>query len=384
MKGIKYTAALLDASGFASASREYVIALHDHGVPVIANICSFENNRILDYGRSGEIIVECQDTKTDYDVHIIHLTPENFPRYIERGKYNIGYTTWESSHQPAQRTMWCNLLQELWVPSEYCKEVMQASDVTIPIKVVPHVAPPSLFESSVDDVNLSISGDSFKFYSIFQWSSRKNPEALLVSYLTEFSEKDNVVLILKTYLQGGGDGDFTLIRDGIQEVKKDLGLSGYPKILLITDMLSAEEIHSLHYMSDCFVMLHKSEGWDLPLMESMAAGNPTIGTGYSGNLQFMNPENSYLVDYLPTPVRGMSGNPYWAEIYKGDQVWAEPGIMSARNHMRYVFEHQEEAFAMGQKARSDIQNNFSPSQIATHIIQLLTESGHSLSERKQS
>ena len=48
---------------------------------------------------------------------------------------------------------------------------------------------------------------------------------------------------------------------------------------------------------DCYVSLHRSEGLGLTMAEAMALGKPVIATVYSGNLQFMTPENSHLVDY---------------------------------------------------------------------------------------
>ena len=50
-------------------------------------------------------------------------------------------------------------------------------------------------------------------------------------------------------------------------------------------------------LCDCYVSLHRSEGLGLTMAEAMALGKPVIATGYSGNLHFMTPENSYLVDF---------------------------------------------------------------------------------------
>ena len=47
-------------------------------------------------------------------------------------------------------------------------------------------------------------------------------------------------------------------------------------------------------LSDCYVSLHRSEGFGLTIAEAMALGKPAIATAYSGNLEFMTAENSYL------------------------------------------------------------------------------------------
>ena len=64
----------------------------------------------------------------------------------------------------------------------------------------------------------------------------------------------------------------------------------------------------------------------------MWAGKPVIATGYSGNLDFMNDDNSYLVDYRLVPI-GSGNDPYPAA-----GTWAEPDSEHAARLMREVFE----------------------------------------------
>ena len=92
---------------------------------------------------------------------------------------------------------------------------------------------------------------------------------------------------------------------------------------------------------DCYVSLHRSEGFGLTLAEAMAIGKPAIGTGYSGNLDFMNAENSYLVDYE----LGRVGPD--CEIYPAEGEWAEPSVEHAAELMRRVVERPEEASTPG-------------------------------------
>src|SRR3712207_9035191 len=52
---------------------------------------------------------------------------------------------------------------------------------------------------------------------------------------------------------------------------------------------------SLFAASDCYVSLHRSEGFGLTMADAMALGKPVIATGYSGNVDFMREDNSWLV-----------------------------------------------------------------------------------------
>ena len=81
---------------------------------------------------------------------------------------------------------------------------------------------------------------------------------------------------------------------------------------------AASELNGLMAACDCYVSLHRSEGFGLTMAEAMAIGKPVIGTGYSGNVDFMNAENSYLVDYEI----GRVGPE--CEIYPPEGEWAEP------------------------------------------------------------
>src|SRR5262249_20092370 len=99
---------------------------------------------------------------------------------------------------------------------------------------------------------------------------------------------------------------------------------------------------------DCYVSLHRSEGFGLTLAEAMAIGKPVIGTGYSGNLDFMNDKNSFLVDY-ELAVVGPD-----CEIYPADGEWAQPSISHAAELMREVVADTQKAARVATRARKDI------------------------------
>jgi hypothetical protein len=80
----------------------------------------------------------------------------------------------------------------------------------------------------------------------------------------------------------------------------------------------------------------------------MVIGKPVIATGYSGNVDFMNNENSYLVDYTI----GRVGPD--CEIYPPDGEWADPSVEHAAELMRRVFSEPAEAAAKGEKAAADV------------------------------
>ena len=129
--------------------------------------------------------------------------------------------------------------------------------------------------------------------------------------------------------------------------------SKHPDITVMDMYLTRVETSSLMNLADCYVSLHRSEGLGLTLSEAMSLGKPVIATNYSGNIDFMNGTNSYLVSWDRVAV-GQN-----AEGYAAGATWAEPNISEASQLMRCVFENQAQAHETGQKAQNDILKGFS-------------------------
>ena len=83
-------------------------------------------------------------------------------------------------------------------------------------------------------------------------------------------------------------------------------------------------------------------------------GKPVIATGYSGNLAFMTPSNSLLVDYRLVPIKSLT------PPYDKGALWAQPSIEHAARCMQWVYTHPEQARALGARAMADLQALFSP------------------------
>ena len=369
IKGIKYVAPVYDGSGYAEASRQYIQALHSLGIPLTVDTVSFEPLR-PDLGETGKLIHSLENNDIDYNIKLMHLTPEHYPKFKEDSMFNVGYSIWETSKLHPTWPGYINEnIQLAFVGCDWNIEVYKESGVTVPLVKIPHGIDVSAFEDVEAFQIGSVNEDDFVFYSIFQWTERKHPLALIKAYWSEFRADENVVLVLKTYRSDYSEREKDVIRDTIVRLKKIMFFDDYPRILLITDMLSRDEILGLHKSGDCFVLFHRSEGFGLPHFEAMACGNPVITTGMSGNMEFTKPEHSYLVDYTWTPVFGMP----WCPWYRGEQWWAEPDIQHGAKQMRYVYENQEEAFEKGELGSKYVAENFTWEKVARMMIDAITE-----------
>ena len=113
-------------------------------------------------------------------------------------------------------------------------------------------------------------------------------------------------------------------------------IKGWENIYVIDQTMSRDEINALINACDVAVSLHRSEGLGLLCQEVMYFGKPVIATGWSGNMDFMNENNSCLVSYSMVPVSRYYG------VEKGsDMLWADADVNEAAVYMRRLVDDKE-------------------------------------------
>src|SRR5262249_15651963 len=130
---------------------------------------------------------------------------------------------------------------------------------------------------------------SFDFHSVYD---RKNPEGLIAAYTRAFEPDDGATLVIKSINGAPHPSDLQRLRFAARR---------RPDIVLIDDYVDAHRVQGLLERSDCFVSLHRAEGFGLHLAAAMAAGTPVIATSYSGNVDFMDDDSAFLVPYELVP-----------------------------------------------------------------------------------
>ena len=273
------------------------------------------------------------------------------PCFFE-GRYSIGLWFWELAEFPSTLRRSFEPLDEVWVATEHVAEGVRA-DAPIPVETVRlPVTPEPPAELSRAELGMP---DEFCFLFAFDYRSvlkRKNPLGLVDVFSRTFAPESGVHLVLKAIGNHRHPEDAAALR---------MAAAAQPHVTLIDETVSVREKNAMIAACDCYVSLHRSEGFGLTLAEAMYFGRPVIATGYSGNLDFMTDENSYLVGYEMTTV-GPDAPPYQAEAR-----WAEPDIDQAAQLMRRVIENRDEAAAKGARAAEDIRRTHSP-EAAAEII----------------
>ena len=354
---VRYCGPALDYSGYGEANRHDIAALVSAGIDV-----TIEPTRhcleIADFGKLGQLVQSKINNPIDYQVKIIHTTPNIFYQFIEQGKYNIGRVFWETDKLPADFARGAQLCDEIWTGSQYNYDAIRKAGVTKPIFIIPEVISVDIPEYPpfmADNVGKNI----YNFYSIFEWTERKNPEALLTAYWTEFENHTDVALTLKTYLDNFTPEKRAEIDDRIKQIKIKLGLKHYAPLYLYRNLMDRSQIYRFHATYDCFVSAHRGEGWGIPQMEAMLMGKPIISTNCGGIHEYLNEKTAQLIPFTPVPVKNNRNTQWYCE----DQNWGEIDPDRLRSAMRWAYQNKEAGQAMGKRAQAFTKKTFSPENV---------------------
>ncbi len=327
-------------SDVSEAGRRVVLAAEAAGLPVAA---TREHRRDQVPIRGGR---DDGDNLLPFDTTVVAARVDRVAAAMARhgghparsSRRTVGLCFWEVDRLPEGIEASLGLLDELWAPSRYVEGIFREhTDLPIrrfPLSVTRPAAPTSLHRS-----DFGLPEDRFLFLSGFDFRdvvARTNPHALVDAYRRAFDPGDGAGLVL-TFENGPHQ---------LAELERlRLAAADRPDIEVRDGRFGRRQGRALLELCDAYASLHRAEGFGLPLANAMAAGKPVIATGFSGNLDFMDDANAYLVPYGLAEV-GPGQEPYPAEA-----VWAEPDLDAAAALMRALADDRAAAAERGAAAR---------------------------------
>ncbi len=351
--GVNVVGYVSSERGVGEAARQVLTALESRGIPSAAIDAPTEPGEI------EKVLPGVAAAEHPYDFNLLCVNADMLPaiaaalgpRFFQ-GRRSAGLWFWEVSQFPAQWHESFHLLDEVWVASEFIAEALRPV-APIPVRTIRVPVTPA----EPEDLSRAELGmpEGFTFLFVFDYRSvfrRKNPLGLVEAFRQAFEPGEGPSLVIKSIF---GE-EFPRHRQQLAEAVADR-----PEIQLIEDNVSAAAKNAMVAGCDCYVSLHRSEGLGLTMAEAMYFGRPVIATAYSGNLDFMTAENSFLVPTTATRI-GADASPY-----PPDGEWAEPDLDHAAELMRAVFRDRQAGIERGRRGAEDIRLTHSPAAAAAWI-----------------
>jgi glycosyltransferase involved in cell wall biosynthesis len=294
-----------------------------------------------------------------HGVNVIHVDPpvardidHHHGAAFRKDKYNVGYFAWELPEFPDAWMSSFDYFDEIWCPSDFVRQSIELK-APFPVLTMPHSIRfdrPGGNRSSLR-ARFSLPDDRFLFLTLFDlnsYTARKNPRAAIEAFRQSGLAKGGGALVLKVQNADSNRPDFAALSEAVRDL---------PGTVIISETLSRSDVYALEAACDCFVSLHRSEGFGLAVAECMYLGKPVIATDWSATAEYLSRHNGLPVRYSLVQLEVNHGP------YARGSTWAEPEIGHAAELMQRVFAEPEEARRLGAAARQTIEERFSPAVV---------------------
>jgi hypothetical protein len=318
----------------------------------------------------GRLIGDLERDDAPAGIRIFHVNGDEVERVIaafeERGNnfaagYNIVVPAWELPAYPKEWAVQLRRFDEVWALSRFIADSLAVAGVPShligqAIEFEPGPYLPRRYFGIRESAFVLLN-----FFDLSSYSSRKNPDAVMQLFERIRREDPfrDVQLVLKVKNREHDAEEWAA------ELKPD------EQIKVIATPLDTFGVKSLINACDCFVSLHRSEGFGRGLGEAMALGRLAMGTGWSGNVDFMTAENSLLVNYTMQKLK-RDDYPHWR-----GQSWADPSVDHALSLLRPVLADPARGRAIAERGQSEVLRSHGNRAVGLRMLarmqQILTE-----------
>lgn len=342
MKKVAYIGPYKDGTGYSTACLESIIALDKVEVKVSPRYVRMTNKNWSDNIYKSKITELEANNLQNIDAVFQHNLPSEFS-YID-GVKNIGVFSYETNS--IINSGWINnleLMNTIVVASKFEENILKNElHKNIEVKHIPFATNVDKYDNALDRaIDLGLPQDCVKFYSVSELNKRKNLETLIISYSSAFDSGDNVALIIKI---NGGEKNKNILIEIIQQIRGQLkrfkDINRYPKIIILSDFVSEQQMMRLHANFDVFISASHGESHCFPLIDAMGVGNAVIV-----------PRHTVFLDHVEFPWQGrfvncsktfcFGANDSLPNLYTSEESWSYIDQISLAQQMIWMYDNKE-------------------------------------------
>jgi ADP-heptose:LPS heptosyltransferase/glycosyltransferase involved in cell wall biosynthesis/SAM-dependent methyltransferase len=343
---LAYYGHVFDATGYGNAARAYIHAFHEAGIDLAVTDLAGHAPQVRD-----PLVQSLLRPAGDAAFHLFHGIPAYWARRAFAHPNAIGMTVWETDTMPSQWRSALSHVVDVWLPCRHNAEAFR-NGIRTPVFELPHPVLPRPLNAEPPEGNSLLGTDpaDFVFYSILEWQDRKSPAETIACFLQAFPDACRAVFVLKT-----GPAAAPAAHRALEEARRRNPSAA--RIIIRAEAWSEEQIEALHRRGDCYISLHRGEGWGYPLFEAAVRGKPVIATAHSGPLDYLSSDAHFLIPWQPAPVLQRYA------FYNPRMRWAEPYWPQAVAAMRAAFANPHAARDRSRTAAGELKKRYSPASI---------------------
>lgn len=358
--GINLVGYLAAELGVGEAARSFARACTAVGVPYSAVDVGYQTNHLQ---RDTSVLSQAVNQRFAIDLMYVNAdqtaaTAQYLQQQGKQSRYRIGYWHWEQPQLPDSALRAFEHVDEVWVPSTFVQDAVAAVS-PVPVVKIPH-AISFVPTPGVQRQSFGLPDNQFLVLVMYDFNSyqyRKNPQAAIQAFSQVAANRNDAVLVVKTISGPSHAQALQALKSSVAHMRN---------VLFIDTFLTRQQTWDLQSCCDALISLHRAEGFGLVPAEMMFLGKPVIATGWSANVDFMTPDNSFLVKYELKPLAETLG------VYPSGPLWAEADVDHAAWCLERLLDDASLAARLGQTAKTDIQCQLNPETVGGLIRNRLT------------
>jgi FkbM family methyltransferase len=290
------------------------------------------------------------------DVHIVLVEMNNEYFYDDYEGYKIAYNVWESTRYPDDFFIRLFYFDEVWVPTQWqFDSLVEQGYPSGKIRIVPEGVDVDTFKP----IKKIPKREKFRFLLFGRWDYRKSTTEIIRTFGETFKGNNDVELICSVENPYPSDG-FKSTQERIEHHG-----TNYDNVKYI-NFVSRQDYIKMFQEGHVFLSCARSEGWNLPLIEAMACGIPSIYSDWGGQLQFAQGKG------VPVKISHLRQANICDVLMPGE--YCEPDFSDLSVKLMDVYENYEKYRTKALKESDIIHKEFNWESIGEQASQLLNKS----------